>query len=188
MKSKKKRLKDFIPSNARWFLADLLGIDKTFTEDDLTQDELDWLRNYLQKSSSDYLEDFGEEERRALNLYSHNVTESMQNKEGRFTIKDIIKSSYANPRTSLATSIGKADIAQNALGETIIEDEYDFDLASAKHSDVSNKELLQTLIQSLSGQGQANFGDFLSKFSGRYGSRPGSGNPVRINLGKLLEY
>ena len=184
---KGRRLKDLIPSNARWFLADLLGIDKTFTEEDLTSNELDWLKNYLLESSSDYLEDFGEEERRALSLYSKDVNKSMQNEEGVYTLKDIIKSAYTNPRTSLATSIGKADIVQNALGETIIEDEYDFDFATEEHSDISNKEILQALIQSLSSDRRGmGFGDFLHKFSGRYGSPPGSGNPVRINLGRLL--
>ena len=190
VETRRKRIKDFIPSNARFFLADLLGIDKTFTEDDLTQDELGWLKNYLKESSSDYLEDFEKEERRAINLYGNNVTKSMQNEKGEFTLKDIIKSTYKNPRTSLATTLGKADISQNEKGEFVIEDEYDFDMASEQHSDVSNKEILQTLIQSLSsggrGRGQ-NFGDFLHKFSGRYGSSPGSGNPVRINLGNLLD-
>jgi len=41
---KGRRLKDLIPSNARWLLTDLLGIDKTFTEKDLTRNELDWLK------------------------------------------------------------------------------------------------------------------------------------------------
>jgi len=187
VETRRKRIKDFIPSNARWFLADLLGIDKTFTEKDLTEIELQYIISKL-KDVPDYTENFEEGERRAINFYGN--VDKMKNEEGEFTLKDIIKSSFKDPQTSLQTSLGKAALTQNEKGEFVIEDEYDFDIASEQHSDVSNKEILQTLIQSLSsgrrGQGQ-NFGDFLHKFSGKYGSRPGSGNPVRINLGNLLD-
>ena len=53
VETRRKRIKDFIPSNARWFLSDLLGIDKTFTEDDLTRDEMQYLKDNLSNIISD---------------------------------------------------------------------------------------------------------------------------------------
>jgi hypothetical protein len=174
----RRRLKDFIPSNARWFLADLLGIDKTFTEEDLTESELQYIISRL-KDVPDYTENFEEGERRAISFYGN--TDKMQNEEGQFTLKDIIKSSFKNPQTSLQTALGKAALTQNEKGEFVIEDKYDFDLASRDFGEVTTRELLKTLISR-----EYDIGDFLYQFSGRFGSRPGSGNPVRINLGKLL--
>ena len=175
--------KPVIPSNARFFLADLLGIDKTFTEEDLTESELQYIISKL-KDVPDYTENFEEGERRGISFYYDE--DEMQNEEGQFTLKDIIKSSFKNPQTSLQTALGKAALTQNKKGEFVIEDKYDFDLASKDYGDVTTRELLNTLISSLSSK-EEDFGDFLYKFSGRFGSKPGSGNPVRINLGNLLD-
>jgi len=64
---KGRRLKDLIPSNARWFLADLLGINKTFTEEDLTSNELEFLQNFVKKAGEGY---FANDRERGFQLYS----------------------------------------------------------------------------------------------------------------------
>ena len=96
---KRKRI---IPSNARFFLADLLGIDKTFTEEDLTESELQYIISKL-KDVPDYTENFEEGERRAISFYYDE--DEMQNEEGQFTLKDIIKSSFKNPQNELDCAI-----------------------------------------------------------------------------------
>ena len=44
----RRRLKDFIPSNARFLLTDIFGkSDKVFTEQDLTSNEMQYLKDNI---------------------------------------------------------------------------------------------------------------------------------------------
>lgn len=194
MKSKKrKRLKDLIPSNARWFLTDLLGIDKTFTEDDLTQDELDWLKKFVYKEYASQ-EDRPDTAITFPNTYAASLYDVKGSKnESAFnrlkqtdSLLGLIKESY-DPASSLATTLGQFGVSKDDEGNFIASDNYDFNWFANMTENMTTTDALKGIFQQLKG------GDpykAMGIIAGKLGTSEfeKAGNPVRINLGKLLEY
>ena len=173
MKSKKrKRLKDFIPSNARWLLTDLLGIDKTFTEDDLTRDEMQYLKDNLSNiiSRGRFVND------QTVAIQPGGTYDKTMMDES--NLLNLVKKSY-DPRLSLRTALGNATLDLSG-GQAVIKDKYDFEVEPFKYKDASLRDIL-TENYGLSAY------DLISAVAGKFGSdaREGEGKPVSINLGTL---
>jgi hypothetical protein len=124
--------KPIIPSNARFLLTDLLGIEKTFTEDDLTTSEFDFLKNLVKEKyvegQYDYSEYFKEGNKLVdSSLYQQPSGDSFTLGQVRKaeSLMDLIKKSYL-PEVSLATTLGQFGLKTNEEGELIAFDNYDF--------------------------------------------------------------
>tara|TARA_B100000965_G_C19581966_1_gene753983 strand:+ start:943 stop:1557 length:615 start_codon:yes stop_codon:yes gene_type:complete len=186
--------KPVIPSNARFFLADLLGIDKTFTEDDLTTDEFDFLKNLVKEKyvegEDDYSEYFKEGGKLVdWSLYGNQdsdgtyTLDQVRNAEG---LMDLVKKSY-NPEVSLATTLGQFGLKTNDKGELIAFDNYDFNYFSEMTENMTRTDALKGFFQQLLG---GNPYKAMGIVAGKLGTdeRDKAGNPVRINLGNLLDF
>jgi hypothetical protein len=185
VETRRKRIKDFIPSNARFFLADLLGVDKTFTEDDLTQDELGFLKEFVSKK---YASQEDRPDTYAADLYdtydSEGVDPLTRIKESG-SLLGLIKES-SNPASSLATTLGQFGVSQDDEGNFIATDNYDFNFFSKMASNITNIDALKGIFQQLkSGNPYKAAGIIAGKLgTSEYEE---TGNPVRINLGNLLD-
>lgn len=188
--------KPIIPSNARFLLTDLLGIDKTFTEDDLTTAEFDFLKNlvkeeYIDSTDKDYTEYFKEggklvdsslyASKNSDGLYSFTL-DQIRNSEG---LMDLVKKSY-NPELSLATTLGQFGLKTNDEGELIAFDNYDFNYFAEMTENMTRTDALKGFFQQLLG---GNPYKAMGIVAGKLGTdeRDKAGNPVRINLGNLLD-
>jgi len=194
---KGRRLKDLIPSNARWLLTDLLGIDKTFTEKDLTRNELDWLKESIGTNlsrESDEL-DWSSEGKNPISFYypeSELLNASFKNKDlmsvfldSSDSLLDLIKQSY-DPHKSLATTLGMALLSKDEQGNYIIRDNYDFNYNKRLYGDIPKKDIPKIFFQQLKkGKPYRAF----QVLSGGFGTSEfeETGNPVRINLGRLFD-
>ena len=189
--SKRKRI---IPSNARFLLTDLLGIDKTFTEDDLTTAEFDFLKNlvkeeYIDKDYTEYFKEGGKlvdsslyASKNSDGLYSFTL-DQIRNSEG---LMDLVKKSY-NPELSLATTLGQFGLKTNDEGELISFDNYDFNYFAEMTENMTRTDALKGFFQQLLG---GNPYKAMGIVAGKLGTdeRDKAGNPVRINLGNLLDF
>lgn len=183
---KRRRIKDFIPSNARWFLADLLGIDKTFTEDDLTQDELGWLKEFVSKK---YASQEDRPDTYAANLYDtydSKGVDPLARVKGTDSLLGLIKESY-DPASSLATTLGQFGVSKDDKGNFIATDNYDFNWFSEMTENMTTADALKGIFQQLKG---GNPYKAMGIIAGKLGTSEyeKAGNPVRINLGNLLNY
>jgi hypothetical protein len=183
---KRRRIKDFIPSNARWLLADLLGIDKTFTEEDLTDRELDFLKQFVSKK---YLSQEDRPDNYSANLYdtwdSEGVT-PLERVKGTDSLLGLIKESY-DPASSLATTLGQFGVSKDDKGNFIATDNYDFNWFSEMTENMTTADALKGIFQQLKG---GNPYKAMGIIAGKLGTSEyeKAGNPVRINLGNLLNY
>jgi hypothetical protein len=183
---KRKRLKDFIPSNARWFLADLLGIDKTFTEEDLTSNELEFLQNFVKKAGEG---DFAKDRERGFQLYSkdekYDEGSAFTDLKGSESLFDLIKKSY-NPEASLATTLGQFGVSRDDEGNFIARDNYDFNTFSKMVENMRPQDVARGFFGQLR---KGNPYKALGILAGRFGTSEFKerGNPVRINLGRLFD-
>ena len=178
VETRRKRIKDFIPSNARWFLADLLGIDKTFTEDDLTRDEMQYLKDNLSNIISDGR--FVGKETVAIRPGGRYISPDTIMGEG--NLLSLIKKSF-DPAQSLKTSLGKSTLDLSG-GQAVIKDMYDFEVEPTAYKNISFMDLLSDLKEDEDKLGAYELASFIA---GKFGSdaREGEGNPVSINLGTL---
>jgi hypothetical protein len=96
----------------------------------------------------------------------------------------VIKKSFNDPKYALKTTIGQARLTTNDKGETILEDQYNFNEKSWKDRSFSI-EGVKTFLGDMSNVlKQPEY--FGPRMLGSYlGSGPGEGSMVRINLGKL---
>tara|TARA_R100000742_G_C4276624_1_gene97842 strand:- start:38 stop:775 length:738 start_codon:yes stop_codon:yes gene_type:complete len=172
VETRRKRIKDFIPSNARWLLTDLLGIDKTFTEDDLTRDEMQYLKDNLSNiiSRGSFVND------QTVAIKPGGTYDSAM--MGESNLLNLVKKSY-DPRLSLRTALGNATLDLSG-GQAVIKDKYDFEVEPSMYKDASLRDIL-TENSGLSAY------DLISAVAGKFGSdaREGEGKPVSINLGTL---
>lgn len=185
VETRRKRIKDFIPSNARFFLADLLGVDKTFTEDDLTQDELGFLKEFVSKK---YASQEDRPDTYAADLYdtydSEGVDPLTRVRESG-SLLGLIKESF-NPASSLATTLGQFGVSEDDEGNFIATDNYDFNKFSRMTENMTTTDALRGIFQQLkSGDPYKAAGILAGKLGTSEYKK--AGNPVRINLGNLLD-
>tara|TARA_B100000029_G_scaffold192550_1_gene190617 strand:+ start:1416 stop:2144 length:729 start_codon:yes stop_codon:yes gene_type:complete len=174
---KGKRLKDFIPSNARWFLADLLGVNKTFTEDDLTSSELSFLQDLILNKS--IVEEYTSGGKNfPINFYGGGFHEIRKSD----SLLDLIKQSY-DPYKSMSTTLGQAQLSKDKEGNLIISDNYDFNLFANMTENMTTTDALKGIFQQLK---EGNPYKAMGIIAGKLGTSEfeKAGNPVRINLGK----
>jgi len=172
--NKEKVKKDkLIPLNMRQLVYDLFGGSNDLTEDDLDTEELETLKSLinpkvLQKGRLEY-KDYKTTDKPEL-VYSDVGGGGLTN--------PIIKS-FKNPAYSLKTTLGQTSVYKDADDNIIVEDAYDF-------NDAEGRFTFDSFINDL----KAIKSDplyFLPRKAAKYfGSKPGEGSKIKINLGKIF--
>ena len=163
-------LKNLIPPNIKMFVADLLGSKEAFTEEDLTESDKNLLKEIavkgVDKGSIDY-EDYG------VNSINRNI------------FRNIIDDRY-----NLKTLLGKAKVEINDKGELVVKDTFDFN----DKKDIKSLEDLKFALIDMkdaflgkSGYGSGGLYSLIRQGAKYFGSGPGEGAPVEINLGKYKD-
>ena len=165
-------LKNVIPPNIRMFVADLLGNKEKFTEEDLKASDLELLRDISLKSmDKGYID------------YRDYGVESL----GKNMFKNI-----RDPKYNLKTLLGRAKVEVDEKGNLVVKDTFDFN----DKRDVKNLEDLKFAIKDVYNAftgGPGDYHGFGGIYSGvrqmgtYFGSGPGEGAPVEINLGKYRD-
>ena len=186
--------KRILPLNMRQLAYDVFGGDDDLTEKDLSPEEFkaakEVVKNALQRKSNviaykdyktvkegDVKIPEGHEDPEAFLAYA-DVGGSMSGS------KEVIKKSFTNPAYALKTTIGQAKITTNDKGETILEDQYNFNEKAWKDRSFSMEGLKTFLGDMRSVYKQPEY--FAPRMLGSYlGSGPGEGSMVKINLGVI---
>lgn len=164
-------LKNIIPPNIRMFIYDLLGGKEKFTEKDLTPE----YRNLL-KEIAIYRTQSGEKRapKKTIDYYDYKV-DSL----GRPIVQNLM-----DPRYNLKTLLGKAKVELTKDGDLVVKDSFDFN----DKKDVKNledfKSAMKDIYEQTKGDGLYQGIRTLGKY---FGSGPGEGIPVEINLGKYKD-
>lgn len=165
-------LKNVIPPNIRMFIADLLGSKEPFTEKDLTGSDKELLREIASKKVKEGKID-----------YQDYGIESL----GKNMFKNIKDARY-----NLKTLLGRAKVEVDKDGNLVVKDTFDFN----DKKDVKNLEDLKFAIKDVYNAftgGPGDYHGFGGIYSGvrqmgtYFGSGPGEGAPVEINLGKYKD-
>ena len=165
-----------LPTNVRQLVYDIFGGDATLTEKDLKSAELSALKNAVISARSrgsgnvNYV-DYGTEGGTYDDIGGSKVYGGKKEIPNATLLERI-----NDPNYSMKTTIGQAKITQNDKGETVILDRYNFNNA-VDGSFKSYIEEAKKTGTNLYGQAR-----LLGKF---FGSAPGEGSPVAINLGKI---
>ena len=165
-----------LPTNVRQLVYDIFGGDATLTEKDLKSAELSALKNAVisargRGSGNVNYVDYGTEGGTYDDIGGSKVYGGKKEIPNATLLERI-----NDPNYSMKTTIGQAKITQNDKGETVILDRYNFNNA-VDGSFKSYIEEAKKTGTNLYGQAR-----LLGKF---FGSAPGEGSPVAINLGKI---
>lgn len=179
--------KRILPINMRQLAYDVFGGDDDLTEIDLSPEEFnaakEVVKNALQRKSNviSYT-DYQTVPEGMKSVYDDpayaDVGGSIKGSQG------VIKKSFNDPKYALKTTIGQARITKNDKGETIIEDQYNFNEKSWKDRSFSIEGLktflgdMKNVIKQPEYFGPRMLGSYL-------GSGPGEGSMVKINLGVI---
>ena len=179
--------KRILPINMRQLAYDVFGGDDDLTEIDLSPEEFnaakEVVKNALQRKSNvlSYT-DYQTVPKGMKSVYDDpayaDVGGSIKGSQG------VIKKSFSDPKYALKTTIGQARITKNDKGETIIEDQYNFNEKSWKDRSFSIEGLktflgdMKNVIKQPEYFGPRMLGSYL-------GSGPGEGSMVKINLGVI---
>lgn len=179
--------KRILPINMRQLAYDVFGGDDDLTEIDLSPEEFnaakEVVKNALQRKSNviSYA-DYQTVPKGMKSVYDDpayaDVGGSIKGSQG------VIKKSFNDPKYALKTTIGQARITKNDKGETIIEDQYNFNEKSWKDRSFSIEGLktflgdMKNVIKQPEYFGPRMLGSYL-------GSGPGEGSMVKINLGVI---
>ena len=157
-----------LPINIRQLAYDLIGGDKEVTEKDLSTDELEAMRTLITPTilSKGKLE------------YDDYNTGTKFGDVGMSREENPVTKSFKSPEYALKTFLGQASVYQNDKGEVIIEDAYDF-------NDADNEVTIDSFMTDM----KVIFANPLylgpRKVAKYFGSKPGEGSPIKINLGKI---
>jgi len=154
-------LKNIIPPNIRMFVYDLLGGKEKFTEKDLTRSDRELLKEIAAKGV----------DKGSIGYSDYGIR----------SIDKPFLSNIVNARYNLKTLLGKAKVEINDQGELVLKDEFNFDDAK----DVKNLEDFKFAIKDIFSKGKEKglYGG-IRAIGTYFGSGPGEGIPVEINLGK----
>jgi len=179
--------KRMLPINMRQLAYDVFGGDDDLTENDLSPAEYaaakEVAMNALKrKSNTIAYQDYQTVPKGMKSVYDDpsyaDVGGSIKGSQG------VIKKSFNDPKYALKTTIGQARLTTNDKGETILEDQYNFNEKSWKDRSFSIEGIktflgdMRNVIRQPEYFGPRMLGSYL-------GSGPGEGSMVRINLGKL---
>lgn len=163
-------LKNIIPPNIRMFVSDLFGSKEKFTESDLTGSDRDLLKEIaaggVDKGFITY-EDYG------VDSINRNL------------FRNILDDRY-----NLKTLLGNAKVEINDKGELVVKDEFDFnDKKDIKNLDDLKFALtdMKDAFQGKKGYGGGGLYSLIRQGAKYFGSGPGEGAPVEINLGKYKD-
>lgn len=166
------RSKSLLPLNIRTFVGDLLGQRSPITEEDLSEEEFNSLLKIAKRAK-----ELGKKRIE----YADYKTES----EGQSQYADVgggggnldFFKKVFDPDYSLKTTLGQARIEEDENGNTIIRDKYNFNNAAGGFD----------AIEFTKGIKNAGFNAYaqLRNVATMFGSGPGEGSEVVINLGQL---
>ena len=163
------KTKNLIPPNMRQFAYDISGGKKDFTEDDLSISDQELFREIISKAAAegrDYI-DYGDYGIDSFNRpFMENITD---------------------PRYNLKTLVGRGNFNVDDAGNLILTDTYDFNVNDplsgseyAVNKDAGFGEIASDLFSRAKEKGIYNA---LRTAGSYFGSGPGEGSNVKINLG-----
>jgi len=171
----------FLPSNVRQLLYDINPISRMkrnfnigledFTEADSTPEEIEALKKIVKSNLAKGKKFVAYDDFQT----SKNPYDDVGGKS--IGLQEAVKK-FNDPAFSLKTLIGRASITQNDRGETVVVDRYDFD-------DPNPNSFRDYARKAARVANDPIYGSFREAGS-IFGSDPGEGSFVRINLGKLL--
>jgi len=165
-----------LPTNIRQLVYDVFGGNATLTENDLKSAEIKALKDAVISARSrgsgnvNYV-DYGTEGGTYDDIGGSKVYGGAKELPNASLIKRI-----NDPNYSMKTTIGQAKITKNKKGETVILDRYNFNNAK----DGTFKDYLAEAKKT--GTNLYNQARLVGQF---FGSAPGEGSPVAINLGRI---
>ena len=149
------------------FVADLLGSKEPFTEEDLKLSDRELLKKIASSSKDKGYIDYADYGVNSIN---------------RSMLRNILDDRY-----NLKTLLGKAKVEVDPQGNLIVKDTFDFN----DKKDVKNLEDFKFALKDIadaykgnSGYGKGGIYSMLRQVGKYFGSGPGEGAPVEINLGK----
>ena len=165
----RKNAVNIIPPNVRQFAYDLFGGDKEFNEKDLTGKYKKELKGIAQNALS-----------KGKDTISYEDYD--QGTAGKSIFKNIFSKNY-----NLKTLIGSGKVSINEAGEIIVTDKFDYNDAKDINSLSDVKEMINGVISAYKGSNKNRpdgiYGA-LREGIRYFGSAPGEGSDVKINLGK----
>jgi len=169
------RRERILPINARQFIYDFFGGKGDLTEEDFDRDELNALKDVVVRAKN--------RDSKIIEYKDYATTkegEEYMDVGGVGSNKvNVIKRSFENPSYALKTTLGQASFYTDDNGNTIIEDQYNFNDANSKKDFNEFVGEMKTILKNKDTYGA------LRKIGKYFGSGSGSGSKVRINLGKL---
>jgi len=165
----RKNALNIIPPNVRQFTYDLFGGNEEFNEKDLTENYKEELKGIAQNVLS-----------KGKNTISYEDYD--QGTASKSIFENIFSKNY-----NLKTLIGSGKVTLNENGEIIVTDKFDYNDAKDINSLADVKEMISGIITAYKG-GDKNRPDgiygALREGIRYFGSAPGEGSDVEINLGK----
>lgn len=161
-----------IPANIKALVSDLLGLDSPITEEFLSEDEFQSLVEIARRAK---------EAGKDVIEYADYKTESTGQSQyadigGGGDNLDFLKKVF-NPSYSMKTTLGQARIEEDEDGNTIIRDRYNF-------NDAGQDTNIIDFAKGVKNAG-AEFYPQVRNLGRHFGSGPGEGSEVVINLGRL---
>ena len=170
--------KRILPINMRQLAYDVFGGDDDLTENDLSPAEYAAAREVAINARKRQSNTISYKDYQTSKSSYDDVGGSVEGSQG------VIKKSFDDPRYALKTTIGQASLTTNDLGETILEDRYNFNEKNWKDRTFSIEGVKTFLGDMKNAFSQPEYG--IPRTIGSYlGSGPGEGSMVKINLGKL---
>jgi len=157
-----------LPANIRQLIYDVSGGTKPVTEADLKSEELKALKDVVSRA-------------RKRNSKAIEYVDYATEGQGESQYADVggggsMLGKIADPSYSMKTLVGQARIAKDEKGNTLVIDEYDF-------NDAVDGSLFDYLKDAY--RAGTSFYKQARAVGKHFGSKPGEGSPVVINLGKI---
>jgi len=162
-------LKNLIPANMRQFVYDMAGGKEDFTEDDLSASDKDLFKEIISNAAADG-RDYIDYEDYGIDSFNRPFMENI-----------------TDPRYNLKTLVGRGNFNIDDAGDLILTDKYDFNVNDplsgseyAVNKDAGFGEIASDLFSRVKDKGIYNA---LRTAGSYFGSGPGEGSDVKINLG-----
>jgi len=170
-----------LPSNMRQFVYDLAGGDKTFTEKDLQQDELKAMKELVSKNLKNNKYEISYDD------YGTAPDPKGLSDVGGKNIKNVGNTGFISrlrdPRYSMKTTIGAANITVDENEDVFVIDQYNFN--DNPLNPATPQEDSSFIRDALRRRGNV-YGQ-LRNVGKHFGSPEGEGSPIVLNLGKMQD-
>ena len=163
------KAKNLIPPNMRQFVYDITGGKEDFTEDDLSSSDQKLFREIISNAVAegrDYInyDDYGIDS--FYRPFIENITD---------------------PRYNLKTLVGRGNFEVDEAGNLILTDKYDFNvndpLSGSEYAPIADASAMDIAKDLFSRAKEKGIYNALRTAGSYFGSAPGEGSDVRINLG-----